>query len=650
VRLLTSADEGGAVSESPRLRLAVVGVVVVSLFSALFARLWYLQVLDSRTFVTAATTNQIRLVYEDAPRGRILDRNGQVLVDNRRTQAITVNRNELNELENRDEVKARLSALLNLSLDDLDKRIADVRYSQYKPIPVAEGDAVPEELYIYVKEHQEDFPSVEATIVSERTYPNDPPSLAAHLLGYVGEINDTELGDRKKDGYRLGDSLGKTGIERVYEEQLRGEPGVTKLQVNSAGEVVKGEPLAVVPPTPGKDVVLALDLNIQRAAEESLLQGLQAAQQAVDRNGDGKHFEAPAGSVVVLDPRDGSLLAMASYPTYNPGDFINGIKTEVYDALTKDPASHKPLLNRAIQSGYAPGSTFKLVTATSALKTGMIPPNYSVTDGGVFKVPSCKGEKCTFKNAGEKAWGRVDLRRAITVSSDVYFYGLGSRFWLERSDLAGSLQDTARQAYGLDFPTGIPLPGDQGGRIPDPEWKKQFCEAINCPDPKWYTGDSINMAIGQGEELMTPLQLANTYATFANGGTRFEPKLGLDEPPRSVGDVGLTPAMRQPILDGLKGVVSREEGTAYYAFAGFPNNIFPVAGKTGTAQVANKHDTALFAAFAPADNPQYAIAVVMEQAGFGGSAAAPVARRVFQSIVTQGQAPPEPVRLGQASD
>jgi penicillin-binding protein 2 len=391
-------------SESPRLRLAVVGVVVVSLFSALFARLWYLQVLDSRSFVTAATSNQIRLVYEDAPRGRILDRNGQVLVDNRRTQAITVNRNEFEKLENADEVKGRLAALLNLTREELDKRIADVRYSQYKPIPVAEGDAVPEELYIYVKEHQEDFPSVEATIVSERTYPNDPPSLAAHVLGYVGEINDTELAARKQDGYRLGDSLGKTGIERVYEEQLRGEPGVTKLQVNSAGEVVKGEPLAVVPPKPGQDVVLSLDLNVQRVAEESLLQGLEAARTQVDRNGDGRHFEAPAGSVVVLDPRDGSVVAMASYPTYNPGEFVNGLKPDVYRVLN-DPASHYPLNNRALQGQYAPGSTFKLVTAVAAIKSGMIGGNYSITDPGFYKVQKCKGEKCEFSNAGRKGLG-----------------------------------------------------------------------------------------------------------------------------------------------------------------------------------------------------------------------------------------------------
>jgi penicillin-binding protein 2 len=635
-------------SESPRLRLAVVGIVVVSLFSALFARLWYLQVLDSGTFVTAATTNQIRLVYEDAPRGRILDRNGKVLVDNRRTQAITVNRNQLEKLDDADAVKGRLAALLNLSREELDKRIADVRYSQYKPIPVAEGDAVPEELYIYVKEHQADFPAVEATIVSERTYPNEPPTLAAHVLGYVGEINDTELAARKRLGYRLGDSIGKSGAERVYEDVLRGQSGVTKLQVNSAGEVVKGEPLAVKPPVPGRDVTLTIDVDVQRLAEDSLAQGLEAARNSIDKNGDGRHFEAPAGSVVVMDPRDGSVVAMASYPTYNPAEFINGIKPDVY-AVLNDAASHYPLNNRALQGLYAPGSTFKLVTATAAERTGMIPPNYSITDPGFFKVPNCRGEKCEFQNSGRKAWGRVDLRRAITVSSDTYFYGLGSRFWLERSNWGEGLQETAR-AFGLDEPTGIPLPSDKGGVIPDPAWKKKLCEnpRVGCLDDRWFTGDSINMAIGQGDVLVTPLQLANAYATFANGGTLYQPKLLVDEPPTKVRDVGLTPAMRQPILDGLKGVVAREDGTAYYAFAGFPNDTFPVAGKTGTAQVNKKHDTAVFAAFAPADDPQYAISVVMEEAGFGGTTAAPVARRIFQGIV--GGSPSEPIRLGQASD
>jgi penicillin-binding protein 2 len=317
-------------------------------------------------------------------------------------------------------------------------------------------------------------------------------------------------------------------------------------------------------------------------------------------------------------------------------------------AVFNDPSSHYPLNNRALQGQYAPGSTFKLVTAVSAMQKGLIAGNSSLTDTGVFKVPGCKGDSCLFRNAGSHPWGRVDLRRAITVSSDVYFYNLGARFWLERSGLGGGLQETAR-AFGLDGKTGVPLPSDQPGRIPDPEWKKRFCEQIKCADPGWRTGDSINMSIGQGEVLVTPLQLANAYATFANGGTRFQPRLAIDEPPTPLRDIGLSPAMRQPILEGLKGVVSREEGTAYWAFAGFPNNTFPVAGKTGTAQVNNKHDTALFAAFAPADNPQYAIAVVMEESGFGGTTAAPVARRILQGIVNQGQTS-EPIRLGQGND
>lgn len=631
-------------SESPRLRLAVVGVVVVSLFSALFARLWYLQVLDSKSFVTAATTNQIRLVYENAPRGRILDRAGRVLVDNRRTQAITVNRNELEKLDDADEVKGRLAALLNISREELDKRIGDVRYSQYKPIPVAEGDAVPEELYIYVKEHQADFPAVEATVVSQRTYPNEPASLAAHLLGYVGEINDRELEARKQDGYRLGDNVGKNGAEFVYEPILRGEPGVSKLQVNSAGEVVKGQPLAIKEPTPGRDVTLTIDLDVQRLAEESLMQGLETARTAIDRTGDGKNFKAPAGSVVVTDPRDGSIVAMASYPTFNPGDFVNGIPIARFEELNK-PESFNPLSNRALQGLYAPGSTFKLVTAVAATQSGMIPGNASITDPGFYRVQKCRGEKCEFQNSGRKAWGRVDLRRAITVSSDTYFYGLGARFHQEPNFDQG-LQRWAR-AFGLDEPTGIPLPSDKGGVIPDPEWKKELCKKIRCVDEAWRTGDSINMSIGQGDVLVTPLQLANTYATFANGGTVFKPRLSVDEPPTPVRDVGLTPALRQPILEGLKGVITQEEGTGFFAFAGFPNNIFPVAGKTGTAQVDNKQNTAVFAAFAPADAPEYAISVVLEESGFGGSAAAPVARRIFEGIVGQ---PPTPIRLAPGSD
>ena len=640
-------------SDSSRFRLTALGVVVLSLFGALFARAWYLQVLDSNTFVAAATSNQVRLVYQEAPRGKVLDRNGKVLVDNVRSQVIAVRKAELSRLPRarQEAVKARLAALLNLPREELDKRIGDVRYSQYKPVPVAE--AVDEGTFIHVKEHQDDFPGVEATVLSRRSYPNG--TLGAHVLGYVGEINDRELEANRSSGYRLGDTIGKSGIELVHEADLRGTPGVQKLQVNSAGDVL-GDPLAVQEPVPGQDVQLTIDLDVQRLAEESLQQGLEAARQAVD-NEEKKHFLAPAGSVVVLDPRDGSVLAMASYPTYNPGEFVNGIKPDVFAALT-NPASHYPLNNRAITGQYAPGSTFKLMTATAAAERGMINGRTSLTDTGVYKVPDCKGEKCTFRNAGGQSHGRVDLRRSLVVSSDVYYYQLGATFWRERSRYADGLQDTAR-AYGFGAKSGIPLPGDKAGLVPDPELKKRRHDEKPrvFPEGRWFTGDSINMAIGQGDVLVTPLQLANAYATFANGGTRFEPRIAArvlgpdgktlrEEQPKPAGGIELSPAVRDPIMQGLRGVIEREEGTAYYAFAGFPRG-FPVAGKTGTAQVFGKQDSALFAAFAPADHPQYAISVVLEEAGFGGSAAAPVARRVLEGIAG---APPGPIRLGTGND
>ena len=642
---------------NPQLRLSTLGIVVLSLFAALFARLWYLQVLDSQSFVQAAARNQVQVLYEEAPRGRILDRTGAVLVDNRRSQAVTVNRSQLGELlpEEQEAVKARLAALLALTREELDRRIADVRYSRYKPVPVAED--VDEATFVYLREHRADFPAVEATIVSRRAYNPEFPQLAAHVLGYVGEINDTELEARRSAGYRLGDTIGKSGVERTYEEDLRGEAGITKLQVNSAGEVT-GAPLAEQEPTPGHDVQLTIDLGVQRVAEESLAQALEAARQSVDRN-ERKPFVAPAGAVVVLDPRDGSIVAMASYPTFNPGDFVNGIKPDVYRALN-DKASYYPLNNRAVTGQYAPGSTFKLVTAIAAGQRGLIDGRTTILDSGAFTVPNCKGEKCTFRNAGSRAWGRVNLPRSLTVSSDVYYYELGARFWLERSRLGTGIQDTAR-SFGLGARTGATLPGDKAGVIPDPESRKELFDKFpgQYAERNWFTGDNINLSIGQGDVLVTPLQLANAYGTFANGGVRYVPRIAhriltsdvhpvvvRDEPVTAGGTVDLPPALRDPILAGLRGVITSPEGTASAAFAGFPPSL-TVAGKTGTAQVRGKQDTALFAAFAPAEDPQYAVAVVLEEAGFGGTTAAPVARRILESIAGT---PPTPIRLGASGD
>src|SRR5437016_3014172 len=546
--------------ESPRLRLGVVGIVVISLFAALLARLWYLQVLAAPSY---------------------------------RVQAV-VSRVELGK--HRDEVLPKLSTLVGIPIADLEKRVDDKRYSPFKPVPVAED--VPKTTIIYLREHQAEFPGVGGVQLTERFYPDGP--LAAHLLGWVGEINGGELATFKKKGYKEGDSIGKSGIEKVYEDDLRGKPQVERLEVDSKGRVLGS--LGTTPAVQGHDVQLTLDLDVQKLAEDSLQQGLAAARGSYDKQ-QAKHFIAPAGSAVVLDPRDGSVVALASNPTYDPSIFVNGIKPELFAQLN-DPASGFPLNDRAIQGQYAPGSTFKLVTSLAALGHGMIDTKYTVDDGGRIKI----GNRI-FKNAGGEANGRVNIVRALTVSSDVFFYTLGNQFWLQRSQFGDAMQDEARQ-LGLGKKAGVALPFEAGGRIPDPDTRKRLHDQNPkaFPNGKWFAGDNVNLAIGQGEMVISPLQLVNAYATFANGGTVWVPRVGAavrdqlgtmlrDIPPQSVRKVDMPPQVRDPILQGLEGVTTDGRGTAVSAFGGFPSQTFPVAGKTGTAQAGNKQDTSLFVAF-----------------------------------------------------
>jgi penicillin-binding protein 2 len=633
-----------------RLRLGVLGIVVVSLFAVMFARLWYLQVLAAPQYQTIAQNSHIRFVEQEAPRGRILDRRGRVLVDNRVSNVVELNRALVTD---RDQVLARLSALLGKPVADLQKRLTDPRFSPYKPIPLAED--VPKATVVYVREHQELFPGVTATQVAERDYPEG--TLAAHLLGYVGEINDQELAARRGEGLKLGDTVGKTGVEKVYDRWLRGQPGIEKLEVDSAGKVLRT--LGQRPPQQGDDLVLSVDLDVQRLAEESLAQGLAAARATFDHS-TGRRFAAPGGAVVVLDPRDGSVLALASNPTYDPATFLKPVTPADYAAKFQDPATNYPLNDRGTQGQYAPGSTFKLVTAVAGLHAGLITPATTVVDQGVFRVPACHGERCTFRNAGGHSYGPVSLPRAITVSSDVYFYTMGAAFWSHRSQYGNAIQDTAR-SFGLGQSTGFPVGPEADGRIPDPESRKRDHELHPTlfPESRWFVGDNVNLAIGQGETLVTPLQLANAYAAFANGGTLYQPRVAtaVDDqrghPLESFGTavdghVALPPEIRSPIMAGFVGAVNDPKGTANAAFAGFPSNRLLVAGKTGTAQVVAKQDTALFVAMAPASAPEYVVAVVMEQSGFGGEAAAPVARRILEGIA--GNPSPPAVTRGAGVD
>ena len=609
--------------DSSRLRLGVLGIVVLSLFAALLVRLWYLQVMASEQY-ESVSTNSVRLVTTEAPRGRILDRNEVELVRNRVSDVVTVDRDAL---PMRKAVKERLALVLAVPVEELDRRLASKRHSVYKPVPIARD--VPKETLIYVREHADDFPGVAHTRVTEREYPQG--ELAAHVIGYTAEINEEELTARKRlrRGYKPGDSIGKTGVELEFENDLRGQPGIEEVEIDAAGRVLRT--LNERAPVPGHDVKLTLDASVQRMVEESLAQGLEAARQGNDREFK-KRFLAPAGAAVVLDPRDGSVLGMASNPTYNPSIYVEG-SVEEFQRL-QDPALHAPLNDRATEGLYAPGSTFKLVTSLAAMTKGLISANTTVDDKGSIRIGNI-----VFRNAGTTPHGRVSLPRALTVSSDVFYYWIGEKFWEARSRYGeDAIQETARD-LGL---------GEGIGRVSDPALRKRLNEANPqaFPNAGWFAGDNANLAIGQGELAITPLQLANAYATFANGGTLWAPRLGLeildaegtkvrDVQPRAVRRLELSPAVRNPILAGLKGVVSNEKGTAYLPFNGFPLDDFALAGKTGTAEVANKQDTAIFTVFGPADSAQFEVTVLLEEAGFGADAAAPVARRILDGLIGQ---------------
>jgi len=651
-------------SDSPRLRLSVLGVVTFSLFAALFARLWYLQVMANDEFQVAAEANRIRVVAVEGPRGRILDREGAVIVDNRVSVEVTIDRSVLGELddEDRHDVLARVADALARSgipstVADLEERIADQRFSPYVPVPIA-GD-VPEDLKIWIDEHADELPSVAADRVAVRRYPYG--RLAAHVVGYTGKISKEELdavSDEVKEAkpYTLNDEIGKFGVEKLYENELRGTPGLQRIEVDA-----NGDPVRIIEedlPRPGDDIVLNLDIDVQAVAEQALQSGLGRARVRNCANCEATPAGA-VGSTVVMDPHNGGVLAMASFPNFAPAELVDGISGTEW-AFLNDKANHYPLNNWALQGQYAPGSTFKPFTAQAGLAAGLLAPNTSIYDDGVFEVPNCKGDSCTFRNDNSKAYGNVNLPRSLTVSSDFYYYSLGARFWIDQ-DLPGvggpeGMADKLKQ-WGFHADTGIDLPSEQAGRIPSPDWLEQYCDDVgSCSrdDASWRTGKSVDMAIGQGEVLVTPLQLASAYATLGNGGTRWVPQIvrevqdGVTHEvkrriePVAAATVEMTAEQRQAIVAGLVGVTTQEGGTAVGAFSTFPNAAFPIAAKTGTAQVNNKAPTALFGAFGPSADPSFAISVLMEESGYGGAVAAPVARRLFDVLSGTVPLPPAP--------
>ncbi|MPY96322.1 MAG: penicillin-binding protein 2, partial [Acidimicrobiia bacterium] len=644
------APPGAAVvtEASPPLRVAVIGIVCLSLFAALFARLYYLQVLEPTALEEVRPLPSEEVVRYQAERGRILDRTGtQVLVDSRQSIEVTIDRQAYEAVEDKAGLLGRLARALNeagvpIKVRDIESRLVDPMYDPFKPVPIAHD--VSAELEVELLERSFEFPSVDTSRVWLRTYPNGP--VASHLLGYVGAVNEADLGARQASTkpYQPGDEIGRAGVEYMFESDLRGVPEERRILVDLRNEQVGTA--SVSEPETGDDLVLTIDLALQRQTEQLLAKALAEARQQPKREPEDPDATAPAGSVVVLDVQTGELLAMASFPAYDPAEFVGGISSYRFSELN-DPAAHHPLLNRAVQSIYAPGSTFKPVTAYAALRTGLLDPDEEYVDRGFYEIESCQSEGgagCEFQNAGRAAYGRVDFHRSLVVSSDTYYYRLGEQFWNSQDRFGPTpIQDAAR-GFGLGTPTGVQLPGESAGLITDPAAKAarhaENPEAFPVGD--WFTGDNVNLAIGQGDLAVTPLQLANVYATLANGGRVLAPSVAravLDHDtgqptrsfePRELGRVDLPPEIAELIHKGLAGVVSEDEGTAYEEFAGFPLEAFPVAGKTGTAQVQGKADTALFAAYGPTTNPRYAVVAVLEESGFGADVAVPLVRQVLE--------------------
>jgi penicillin-binding protein 2 len=633
---------------SPRLRLSILGIVALSLFGALFARLWYLQVMAAPQYKVEAQANRVRTVTEEAPRGRILDARGRVIVDNRTSRVVTVDPVELEGVPtaDRDALVLRLAETLTsfgvpTKVSTIESRLVDSQYSSLQPKPVAID--IPEELQLYLAERADVFPAVGVERQSVRAYPEG--TTAAHLLGYVDRIYADEYESRKGNDkpkpYQPNSPIGKGGVEQAYEDDLRGKPGVRVIEVDADNQPIRT--VEYTPPEPGSDVMLTVDLDVQKMAEQALREQLDSVRGR--RASNGTTLKAPAGSVVVLDPQNGGVVALASYPTYNPDEFVNGISPTRYRQLTGGGEADNPLINRAIAGQYAPGSTFKPVTAYAAMTNGLISANTTYNDRGTYDA----GDR-VFNSTGAK--GTVALPEALAVSSDVYFYWIGHNFYRQRDVLGNGLQDTAR-AFGLDAKTGIPILGEQPGRIFDPEitaeLNEQNPEAF--PDGTWYPGDDIQAAIGQKTVYVTPLQLANAYAAIGNGGTLYQPKVVWKvlkpnsdaNDPNSVervvepivkSQVPMPPNLRDPIVAGLIGVTARG-GTASGTFAGFDQDAFRIASKTGTAEVAGKANTSAFAGFAPAGEPRYAFSAILEEAGFGAESAAPVVRRILELISGQ---------------
>ena len=575
-------------------RLNFLGVLIFLVIAILITRVGYMQFYDGEYYSRLAEGNRIRIIPTIAPRGTFFDRNGQLLVTNR--PGFTVSLLPLTEPISH-EVIERVSRLLNVPVEEIQRRI-DIHYS-FDPIKIKQD--VTADIISIIEEQKNDYRGVIIEVQPVRNYILKQEG--AHTFGYVSEISDAELETKKALGYKSGDIIGKFGLEKIYDKEIRGVNGGEQVEVDVAGKPI--QILGKKEPTPGYDLILTIDRDLQVAAEN-----------AVD--GILKEIGANAAAAVVLNPQNGEVLAMVSRPAFDPNLFAHGISSKDWNAINNNP--YHPMDNKTITGEYPPGSTFKIVTGTAALSAGVVTPEEQIFDSGYhWLIP--KG------NASGEALGWLNFHEALAHSDNVYFYEMGNRLGVDR------LEKYA-QMFGLGKETGIDLPYESPGIADYKEYK------MDVYGEEWYLSETFDAAIGQGFNLVTPLQDAMFTGEIAANGKRFKPhlvkrmvtqdgELIKEFQPELLSDLvasGVDPNVIKLVQNGLREVTVT--GTAASSFRGFP---YPIAGKTGTAENSQGRDHGWFVAYAPFDNPCVSVAVVVEQGGFGSQSAVPIGRKILEA-------------------
>ena len=655
--------------EKSRLRLIVVQALVLSLFVTLFARLWYLQVLSGEAYQAQAAEQSVRELVVQPARGLIVDDMGRPLVANRTSWVVTVDRTMLKKMDAgaQESLLRRVAGTVGSSYKDVVARtllcgepgsIAGTCWngSPYQPVPVAED--VPQEIAVSILEESEDYPAVLAESQSVRAYPSPYGINAAHLLGYLSPITEEELdeAEAENDTSVHGASVvGRAGVEKQYDRYLRGSPGFQRVAVDSMGRVLgdSGE----VQGRAGDTLVTSIDARVQAVVEQQLESTIKLARKTMDTV-TGRRYVADSGAAVVMDATNGRIVAMAGQPTYDPSVWVGGISSKNLGRLYSEKAG-TPLLFRATQGQFAPGSTWKPIMTAGALSNGYS-PSTRLNCSSSFTV----GNRA-FKNYESGAYGYIGFDKALQVSCNTFFYRIGYNFWQkfgsDVSDVKAKdpLVDMAK-IFGFGQETGIDLPGEASGRIADRQWKRDYYEANKdyycrlgkqdgddflhrfarefCIEGFAYrAGDAVNFAIGQGDTIVTPLQLARAYAALSNGGTLWEPRVGkaIVDPegnvvrtiaPRKQGTVKVSEKTLKYIDTALLGTT--RTGTSSWRFIDFPLDEVKIRSKTGSAEVYGKQSTSWLASY----DGQYVVIMMVSQGGTGSGTSGPAVRKIWETL------------------